>query len=197
MRSAQAKPSRIPRIIVGGSALRSTGTSSSFRIISSPASTARNVTALIAKQTPTPKAAIRTPAIAGPDHARGVEEARVQRDRVRQLVAPDHLEGERVPAGRVEDECRAGEDREQVDDPERLEPAEHEHGEERREDHRDGLRPDHELAVVDPVGDDAGDEAEDRERDEAAEGEERRPRAASASARPRATRARRSASRCR
>ena len=38
------------------------------------------------------------------DDARGVEEARVQRDRVRQLVAPDHLEGERVPPGRVEDD---------------------------------------------------------------------------------------------
>ena len=44
--STQAKPSRMPRIIVGGSPLRSSGTSSSFRIISSPASTARKVTAL-------------------------------------------------------------------------------------------------------------------------------------------------------
>ena len=56
----------MPRIIVGGSPLLCSGTSSSFRIISSPMRTARNVTVLIAKQTPTPKAAIRTPAIAGP-----------------------------------------------------------------------------------------------------------------------------------
>ena len=41
----------------------------------------------------------------------------------------------------------------------------------RREGHRDALRRDHELAVVDPVRDDAGDEAEDREGDEAAERE--------------------------
>ena len=34
--STQEKPSRMPRIIVGGSPLRSSGTSSSFRIISSP-----------------------------------------------------------------------------------------------------------------------------------------------------------------
>ncbi len=53
-------------ITVGGLSLGSRGTSSSRRIISSPASTARKVTVLIAKQTPTPKAAIRTPAKAGP-----------------------------------------------------------------------------------------------------------------------------------
>ena len=44
-------------------------------------------------------------------------------------------------------------------------------GERCRDHHRDRLGPDHELAVVDPVGDDAGDEAEDRA-DEAAEGEQ-------------------------
>ena len=53
-----------------------------------------------------------------------------------------------------------------------LEAAEHEDGERCGEDHRDRLSPDHELAVVDPVGDDAGEEAEDREGDEAAEGEQ-------------------------
>ena len=64
--STQENPSRIPRSIVGGSPLRATGTSSDVRISRRDASTAMNVTALIAKQTPTPKAAISTPAIAGP-----------------------------------------------------------------------------------------------------------------------------------
>ena len=63
---AQANPSPIALITVGGLSLGSRGTSSSRRIISSPTSTARNVTVLIAKQTPTPKAAISTPAKAGP-----------------------------------------------------------------------------------------------------------------------------------
>jgi hypothetical protein len=105
------------------------------------------------------------------DDARRVEEARVQGDRVRELLAAHHLEGERVAARRVEDERRAGQDRQQVDHPERLEAAEHEHGEEQREAHHQRLRRDHELAVLDPVGDDAGDEAEDGEGDEAAERE--------------------------
>ena len=75
---------------------RATGKSSSSRISASPASTARKLTALIAKQTPT---LVRGDQHAGdrrPDHAGGVEQARVQRDRVRQLLAADHLEGQRV-----------------------------------------------------------------------------------------------------
>ena len=52
----------------------------------------------------------------GADDARAVEEARVQRDRVRQLVAADHLEGQRLPARRVDDERGAAEEREQVND---------------------------------------------------------------------------------
>ena len=62
----------------------------------------------------------------GADDARRVEEAGVQGNRVRQLVAAHHLEGERMAAGRVEDESRSGEDREQVDEPQRLRAGEHE-----------------------------------------------------------------------
>src|SRR6185503_10591717 len=35
------------------------------------------------------------------DHPRGVEEAGVERDRVRQPARPDHLEGQRLTTGRV------------------------------------------------------------------------------------------------
>ncbi len=64
--SAQERPSRIPRKTPGGSGSRSICTSSSGRIIRSDVRTARNVTALIAKQTPVPNAAMSAPAIAGP-----------------------------------------------------------------------------------------------------------------------------------
>ena len=55
----------------------------------------------------------------GPDDARGVEEARVERDRVRKLVAADELEGERMPVRRVEDGGRSAEQSQDVDGPER------------------------------------------------------------------------------
>src|SRR3712207_7180828 len=45
----------------------------------------------------------------GAEQARGVEEARVQRDGVRELGAADHLEREGVPARCVEDERRSEE----------------------------------------------------------------------------------------
>ena len=47
-----------------------------------------------------------------PDDAAGVEDARVERDRVRQLVAADELEGERVAVRRVEHERGTAEERE-------------------------------------------------------------------------------------
>ena len=171
-RHAQANPSPIALITVGGLALGSKGTSSSRRIISSPASTARNVTVLIAKQTPDPEGRDQDAGEGGPDDARRVEEAGIQRNGIRQLVAADHLERERVAPRSVEDESGAGENRQHVDDPDRLQAADHEDGERRREEHRDGLSADHEPAVVDSVGDDACEQAEDGEGDEAAEGEQ-------------------------
>ncbi len=54
------------RKTVGGSSERLTGTSSLSRIIRRLVSTARKLIALIRKQTPTPKAAMMTPASAGP-----------------------------------------------------------------------------------------------------------------------------------
>ena len=50
----------------GGSFVRSTGTSSCSRISRRLASTARKLIVLIAKQTPTPQAAMMMPASAGP-----------------------------------------------------------------------------------------------------------------------------------
>ncbi len=107
----------------------------------------------------------------GADDPRAVEEARVQRDRVRQLVATDHLKGECLPARCVDDERSAAEEREQVDDRDVLPAGEREHGEPRRDRHLRGLRRHHELAVVEAVGDHARVEAEEHERQEPAERE--------------------------
>ena len=53
------------------------------------------------------------------DDARHVEEARVERDRIRQLVAPDHLVRERLPARCVEDLGGAEQHGQDVDDRQR------------------------------------------------------------------------------
>ena len=81
------------------------------------ASTATKLTAFSRKHAPGPAAAITAPPSAGPDHAGAVEEARVERDRVRQLVAPDELERERLPRRMVDDQRDPAEPGEQVDHP--------------------------------------------------------------------------------
>ena len=105
-----------------------------------------------------------------PDDARAVEEARVERDRVRQLPRADHLEGERLASGRVEREGDAAERSEDVDDRQRRRPGQRDDRERDRDRHRRGLRRHDELAGLDAVGDDAGDESEDGERHEPPEG---------------------------
>ena len=172
-RRAYARPSRTPRKRVGCSArLASTAKSSRSRMSSRLASTARKLTALSAKHDADAGGRDqRGPADGGADDARRVEQARVERDRVRQLVAPDHLIGERVPAGRVEDERGAAERGEHVRMPDLGHAREGERGECDRDEHRRGLRHDHEAADVEAVGDHAGEEAEDGERGEAAERE--------------------------
>jgi hypothetical protein len=98
------------------------GNISDGRISSRLASTARKLTAFAAKHQPTPTAAITMPPSAG-RRSRDVEQARVERDGVRQLVAADHLERERLARGRVEDERGARERRDRVDVPRRRVPG--------------------------------------------------------------------------
>ena len=123
------------------------------------------------KQTPVPARAMTTPAIAGSDHARSVEEAGVQCHRVRERARSDHLVGERLPSGRVEGEGDPAERREDIDDRERRGSGQRDHGERNGDDQRCSLRRHDELSRVHAVGDDTGSEAEDGERNEAAERE--------------------------
>jgi hypothetical protein len=108
----------------------------------------------------------------GPDDARRVEEARVQRYGIRELVTPDHLERERVAARRIEDQRGAGGGGEHVGEPDDLGAGEGEHGQHSRDAHRRALGHHHLAAVVEAVGDDAGDQPEHGERGEAAKREE-------------------------
>src|SRR3954463_13426673 len=116
-----------------GASRRSSGKSSRARINASAASTARKLTALTAKQAPTPAAAITTPPIAGPTTREALKRLAVSATAfgssslptgregrgVRQLVPADELEGERVPVRGVDDGGRSSEQREHVDGPER------------------------------------------------------------------------------
>ena len=106
------------------------------------------------------------------DDPRGVDEARVQRDGVRQLSRPDHLERQRLASGPVEHERDAAERREEVDDRERRGSGQRDERERRRDEHRRGLRPDDEEPRLEPVDDRAREEAEQRVRDEPAEEEQ-------------------------
>ena len=72
---------------------------------------------LTAKHQPAPTAAISDAGERRPEDARDVEEARVERDRVRQLVAADHLERQVLPRRRVEHERGAGQRGDRVDLP--------------------------------------------------------------------------------
>ena len=146
------------------------------------------------KQIPVPATAITTPAIAGLDHARAVEEARVERDRVRQRARSDHLVGQRLATRCVEGERDAAERGEHVDHREGRGTGQGDHGERDGHDQCDALRRHHELARVDAVGHDSGRQPEDGERHEPPEDEGAHCERRSGRARARARRARRSAS---
>ena len=116
---------------------------------------------LIAKHQPVPTTAITTPAIGRAEDAREVEEARVERDRVRQLVLADHLERQVLARRCVEHDRCPRERGDRVDLPQLDVPEQRERREHRGEQHLHGLRHDHRAAVVEPVGDDAREQPED------------------------------------
>ena len=103
---------------------------------------------------------------AGPDDPRGIEERGVERDRVRQLVSADHLEGQLLAGRRVEHEHDPRQQGERVDHP-NLDDAGEDHSRERRRDHHpDRLRDDDRPPGVEPVDDHAGHQPENAERHE-------------------------------
>src|SRR4029453_13484122 len=145
----------------GCSSGRSTGTSSWVRVSARLVSTARKLTVLSAKQTATPKAATITPAAAGPTTREALKRLALSAPAFGSSSRPTIWKGGRGRGGA-----------EEVGQPDDVGAADGEHGERRCDDHRRGLRDHHLAPVVEAVGDDAGDQPEDRERREAAEGQE-------------------------
>ena len=167
-RAAQATPSRIPAT-TRVSRLLTTGVSSSTRISLSAISTARKLTAFTTKQNPTPATAIVIPASAGPITREALKRPELSATAFGSSSRADHLEGQRLASGRVEDEDHPAERSEPVDDRQGRDAGEGHHGEHDRYRHRRRLRGDQQPSRVEAVDDHAGDEAEQEEREEPAE----------------------------
>jgi hypothetical protein len=96
---------------------------------------------------------------------RGRPEAGAQRHGVREVVATDDLEHERVPRGRVQRERDPLDEAEGVELPHRDGARQGEHAERRRLQGEDGLQADHQPAEVDAVGERAAHEREHGDRE--------------------------------
>jgi hypothetical protein len=108
----------------------------------------------------------------GTEHARGIECGRVQRDRIRQILDPDHLDEERLPSGEIERADRAEHEREHEHHPGLDHGEAHEQREQHRLDERQRLREEDELAFVDAIDDRARPEREQHDRQELGEAEQ-------------------------
>src|SRR5436190_6210648 len=106
-----------------------------------------------------------------PEDPRAVEDARVETDRVRQFDRADHAEGQLLTGWGVEDLNEAHERCDHVDVPRAGDSRKRDDGDRGGEDHLRQLRADNGSPGVEPVDDDAGDQAEERERHELAERE--------------------------
>jgi hypothetical protein len=95
-----------------------------------------------------------------PEDPRSVEQRRVEADRVRQILASNHPVRELLARRHVEDEHRPVQEGDHVEHPRLRKAAERDPGECRGEDELRGLRRDHRAAGVEPVGEDAGEQAE-------------------------------------
>ena len=167
---AYANARRIPSITRADGSL-STVRSSSSRTSARAVSTARKLTAFSDEAEAGADRGDDETGDRRADDARAVEEARVERDGVRQLARPDHLEGQRLAARRVERERDAAERGEHVDDRQGRRSGQRDDGERDGDRHGARLRRHDELARLDPVGDDSGSEPEDGEWDESPERE--------------------------
>ena len=107
-----------------------------------------------------------------PDDARGVEEARVERDGVRQFVPADELEVSAWRLGASKTAAAPPEQREDVERPELRLSNQDQDCKHRGDHHRNRLDEHHRPAVVETVRKDSGRKREDRERGEAEECEE-------------------------
>ena len=102
----------------------------------------------------------------GPDDARAVEHRRVERDRVGEVLAADHLDAERLTDRHVDRVGDAQRERDEHEHPD-LDGARHDQQEDdEREDHLATCVDDQEPALGQRVGDDAGEQAEQQDGDE-------------------------------
>ena len=116
-----------------------------------------------------PTAAIMMPASAGPKMRAVLNRLELSAIAFGQLVATDHLERQVLARRRIEDERRAGERSDRVDLPQLHVSEQRDRREHGGEEHLHRLGDDHDAAVVESVGDDAGEQPEERERPEAAD----------------------------
>ena len=133
----------------------STGTSSSRRSSARAASTARKLTRVDDEADAGADGGDQDAGHGRADDPRRVEETGVECDGVRELTAPDELERERLPPGRVEHEDHAAERRQGVDERQRDRSGERHDGEEHGDRHRGRLCRQHDAARVEPVDDES------------------------------------------
>jgi hypothetical protein len=92
------------------------------------------------------------PGQCGSDDPGQIERQRVEGDRIRELLGPDHLDGERLPNRGIDRRHAAQSEREKVNPGERRHPGHVEHAQDQRT-QRDGrLGGDEKFAFVEPVG---------------------------------------------
>ena len=111
----------------------------------------------------------KTPALADPrdqhtgdgraDHARAVEHGGVQRDRVHQVFAADHVDQKRLSRGNIKGVDDAQQRREHDDLPHTHDVRERKNRQNERENHRRGLGRDHHAMAVPTVSDHSADGA--------------------------------------
>ncbi len=99
-----------------------------------------------------------------------VEGRAVERDRVGDVGATDHLDHERLPDGHLDGVHEAQPDGQQVDHPDLHQVGHHQDAQRQGEDERHDLGHDERLTLGQGVGDDAAEEAEDEHRQELAGG---------------------------
>ncbi len=114
----------------------------------------------------------KTPAFANPRHqqacdgranyARAIEHGRIQRDRVHQVLAADHVDQKRLPRRNVECIHRAKQGRQYDDFPDAHDVRERENCEDERKNHRRNLRADDDAMAIPAVGGHAADGGEQK-----------------------------------
>ena len=110
-----------------------------------------------------------TPPSAGPCDRGDLHHDRVERDRVRQVLARDEVGHERLPRGQIERAGGGAARRQHVDRPQAREAPERHRGQDDGEAGHDRLRDEHQAPPVERVGRDAAEEREPDDRHDADE----------------------------